>query len=138
MEDWILRILHHLSARLDGPLHFRFIMQPAMSIFFATRDGIRDAREQHSPWFWSVCTDPVQRRSLLIGCWKSVGKVFLLALVLDVIYQVVEFHKFYLFETLLTAFLLALLPYVVLRGPINRIARRLRRKGDAPTAVRSA
>jgi hypothetical protein len=138
MEDWILRVLRDLSARLDGPMHFRFIMQPAMSIFFATRDGIRDARAQHSPWFWSVCTDPVQRRSLLIDCWKSVGKVFLFAILLDVIYQIVEFHRFYLFETLLTAFLLALFPYVVLRGPINRIARRWRRKGDAPPVVHSA
>ena len=138
MEDLILRILHDLSARLDGPMHLRFIMQPAMSIFFATRDGIRDAHERRSPWYWSVWTDPVHRRDLLLEGWKSIRKVFLLALALDVIYQIVEFRKFYLFEALLTAFLLALLPYVLLRGPINRVVRRWIRRGDASRAVHRA
>jgi hypothetical protein len=126
MENVLLRMLHNLEGRLDGPLHFRFFMQPAMSIFFAIRDGIRDSREQSPPYFWALCTDPARRPELLRHGWKTVGRVFLLAMALDLIYQILEFHWFYPEEALLTSFLLALLPYALVRGPVNRIARRWR------------
>jgi len=46
------------------------------------------------------------------------------AATLDAIYQLI-IHKFiYPLELLFTATLLALVPYFVLRGPVNRIARR--------------
>jgi hypothetical protein len=53
--------------------------------------------------------------------------VFILAVVMDLIYGWVISRPFYPFETLIVAVMLAVVPYVVLRGPINRIARRWRR-----------
>ena len=48
---------------------------------------------------------------------------FLVAATLDAIYQII-IHKFiYPLELLFTATLLALVPYFILRGPVNRIAR---------------
>ena len=46
-----------------------------------------------------------------------------LAVVLDAIYQIVTHKWIYPLELLLTATLLAILPYVLIRGPVTRIAR---------------
>ncbi|WP_455389318.1 hypothetical protein, partial [Petrachloros mirabilis] len=82
-----------------------------------------DARLGNPPYFWSIFTDPTQRRPLLHEGWKAVAKVFTIALVLDVIYQLLVLRLVYPGEAVLVAFLLAMLPYLVIRGPANRIAR---------------
>jgi hypothetical protein len=53
-----------------------------------------------------------------------VGKVFILAVVLDSIYQLIVHRGVYVLELLITATVLAIIPYVLVRGPVNRIARR--------------
>ena len=55
--------------------------------------------------------------------WKSVGKVFVLALVLDAVYQVMVLRFVYPGEALVVALLLAIVPYLVLRGLVTRLAR---------------
>ena len=57
---------------------------------------------------------------MILG-WKRFGKIFILAVVLDVIYQIKVNHRWYPGETLAVALLLAVLPYVVVRGPVNRL-----------------
>jgi len=115
------RIVENLFGRLDGPLHFRFIVQPLMAVIFAVLDGIRDAKEGKPAYFWALMTDPQHRRELLKDGWKHVGKVFILGVVLDIIYQVKVFHRLYPGEMLFVALTLAIVPYLLLRGPINRI-----------------
>jgi hypothetical protein len=56
--------------------------------------------------------------------WKGVGKVFILAIVLDAIYQIIEMRWVYPGEAVLVAIILAIIPYLLFRGPVNRIARR--------------
>ncbi len=63
------------------------------------------------------------RRELLPQGWKDVGKVFLIATILDVIYQLIVHRGVYILELLITAVTLAGIPHVLLRGPISRIAR---------------
>jgi hypothetical protein len=58
---------------------------------------------------------------MLKSGWKSVGKIFVIALVLDAVYQYIELSWFYPGEAVLVAFILAIVPYLVLRGPINRL-----------------
>jgi hypothetical protein len=127
MEETLTRVVNDVLGRLDGPLHFRFFLQPAMAIFFAIRDGLRDAREGRPAYFWSLFTEPSVRREGLRDGWKSISKVFIIAAVLDVIYQIVVLRWFYPFETLLVAVLLALVPYLLVRGPVNRIKRSLQK-----------
>lgn len=110
-------------GRFDGPLHFRLFVQPLMAILFAVRDGSRDAREGRGAYLWSIATDPRQRGYLLQSGWKGISKIFILAYVLDVIYQFVEWHGLKPLEALLTAIVLAVIPYSVLRGPVNRLLR---------------
>jgi hypothetical protein len=43
--------------------------------------------------------------------------------VLDCVYQVMVFRRIYPFEAMVTAVILAIVPYLALRGTVNRIAR---------------
>jgi len=54
--------------------------------------------------------------------------VFILAIVLDVIYQLIK-HRWTVYpgEAALVAIILAIVPYLLIRGPINRIACRQRK-----------
>jgi len=122
------RMIENFFARLDGPLHFRLIMQPLMATIFAVIDGVKDAKLGNPPYFWTVASDPKKRKELLKNGWKRVGKIFILAVVLDVIYQVIVNRWVYPVETLIVAFILAILPYLLLRGPINRLLRMYKRK----------
>jgi hypothetical protein len=49
--------------------------------------------------------------------------VFVIALIIDTVYQLYELHFLYPGEAVLVAFLLAIVPYVALRGLVTRIAR---------------
>jgi len=50
-------------------------------------------------------------------------KVFVMAVVLDCVYQSLVFRWVYPVEAMVTATIRAILPYVLLRGVVNRIAR---------------
>lgn len=111
-------------------MKFRFVLQPAVATFLAFRAGLRDAREGRPPFFWSLLTQGASRPGLLRGGLKDVGGVLIIALSLDVIYQLMVLRGIYLLELLFTASILAIVPYVLLRGPINRIAKLARSLND--------
>jgi len=122
MDTWE-RIIDNLFARLDGPLHFRLIVQPLMATIFAVIDGVKDAKTGKPAYFWAMLSTPENRKELVKDGWKHVGKIFILAIVLDLVYQLKVQSTVYPGEILIVAFILAIVPYVVLRGPINRVVR---------------
>ena len=124
MEDELSRIWQEITSRPTGPFAFRFYFQPIMATFFALRDGIKDAHTGEPPYFWALFTQPERFRELVASGWKAVGKVFILAIVLDVIYQFVVLHGLRPVQGLLIAVVLAVVPYVLLRGPVTRFVRR--------------
>ena len=113
-------LLENMIGRVHGPMNFRLVLQPLTAAFFAVRDGTRDAHEGRPANFWTLFTDRARRPELLANGWKSVGKVFLIAFILDGVYQLVELRWFYPGEAVAVAFILALVPYILLRGPVNR------------------
>lgn len=119
-----LSFIDGLLARLQGPMYFRLLLQPLMALFFAIRDGRKDAREGRVPFFWAVFTDAGHRRDILLSGWKSIGKVFIIAIVLDLVFQYIEFRDFRPAGALLTGCVLAIVPYVLVRGPVTRLSRR--------------
>jgi hypothetical protein len=127
MDHLFARVGEQLIARVTGPMKFRLVLQPTMAIFFAVRGGLKDAREGKPPYFWGLFTDRGEREAMLKNGWKSVGKVFILAVVLDAIYQFIALRWFYPGEAVIVAITLAILPYLLVRGPVNRIARRSRK-----------
>src|SRR5450755_2777688 len=124
MDSIMANLSEHLIARINGPLKFRLLLQPSMAIFLAIRSGLRDAREGKPAYFWALFTEPSERAEMLKDGWKSMGKLFILASVLEMAFQIIALRWVYPLETLLVAIVLAVVPYVLLRGPVNRIARR--------------
>jgi hypothetical protein len=124
VEEALRRGWEDLIGRSDGPMTFRLIFQPAMAVLLAIRAGLHDAREGQPPFLWTVFSHPGRRHKLLRRAWSDVGNVFILALVLDSIYQVMVHSGIYPLELLLTATILAVVPYVIVRGPVTRLARR--------------
>jgi hypothetical protein len=124
MHDVWLRLTQNLSHRVSGPMNFRFILQPVMAIIFATIGGLKDAKAGKAPYFWSIFTDPRHRLELLKEGWKSVGKVIILAIILDVIFQLKELNTVYVGEALIIAILLAIIPYLIVRGLVTRLVRK--------------
>lgn len=111
-----------LLSRTTGPLKFRFVLQPLMAIVLAVHSGLKDSRDGKPPFFLEFCEDRAERKRLIRECWRSVGRVFILAFALDCIYQVMVLHWIYAVDALMVSFLLAIIPYVIVRGPVNRIA----------------
>ena len=123
IDQLLARVWENMLLRVSGPLKFRLVIQPAMALFLAIRSGLKDARDDKPAYFWALFTDPEERRALLRDGWKSVGRVFVFAVVMDVIYQWIEQRWVYPGEAVIVAILLAIIPYLLIRGPVNRIAR---------------
>ena len=131
MDNMWTRIGTDMVDRVTGPMKFRLVLQPVMATIFAIRAGLADAKAGKTPFFWCLLTDPAQRDDMLKDGWKSVGKVFILAIVLDVVYQIIVQRFVYPGEAIIVAFVLAILPYLILRGLVTRLARReVRRQHD--------
>ena len=121
MDDFWTRVVDNMAARVTGPMQLRLLLQPLMASIFAVRSGLADAKAGKTPYFWALFSDPVHRVEMVKDGWKSVGKVFVLALILDVIYQIVATRFVYVGEAITTALLLAIAPYLILRGLVTRL-----------------
>jgi hypothetical protein len=131
IREILTRFWDQLIAQPSGPLRFRLILQPITAIILAVLDGLKDARGGRSPYMWTILTDPARRAGHLREGLKRVSRVIIFALVMDAIYQFIVLRWFYPGEALVTAFVLAVLPYLVIRGPAARLARRLNQRGAA-------
>jgi hypothetical protein len=124
MEDWWARFFENMAIRIDGPMKFRLVLQPLMAAIFAIMAGLKDAKAGKPPFFWAMLNDPAHRADMIREGWKGIGKVFILALILDVVFQVIALKTVYPVEAIMVAFMLAIVPYLILRGPANRLAPR--------------
>jgi hypothetical protein len=125
------RIWHNLVDRPRGPMSFRFILQPLMAAITAIRDGLRDARTVRSPFFRAVFFEPQHRIAGLAEGLNAIARIILLGLVMDIVYQITVLKTFYPGEAVIVALLLAVVPYLVLRGLITRGAYRWRHGAPA-------
>jgi lauroyl/myristoyl acyltransferase len=77
-----------------------------------------------------------QRRELLKQAWRDVARVFIASIILDLIYQISVLRWIYPVQAAFVASVLALLPYLLVRGPTNRLAKlwRSRHGKRAPTS----
>jgi hypothetical protein len=123
MDEMLARIWENLGGRIGGPMKFRLLLQPLMVSIFAVRAGLQDARAGRPPFFWSVLSDARGRSALLRDGWKDIAKIFTMAVLIDMAYQVIVERWVYPLESLIVAIILAVVPYLLLRGPVSRIAR---------------
>ena len=113
--------------RPGGPMTFRFVLQPAMAVIAALRDGVKDARLGRRPFFWALVARRAATRRAAAGvCGRESSRprrILILGVVMDIIYQWRVFDTFYPGQAAVIAVLLAFVPYLVLRGPFERLAR---------------
>jgi len=101
----------------------RLIVQPLVATILAIRAGVRDARDGQPAFFWTFLTNPGERRNLVRSGWEDVGKVAIIAIALDAIYQVIELKAFYVVQAIIVALTVAVVPYVLLRGAVTSVTR---------------
>lgn len=131
--DYLADSWDMMMGRSGGPFKLRLIIQPVVASLLGVRAGLADARAGRPPYFWSLFTQDSQydRRRLLRDGWGDVKKVFLIALALDLIYEIVVFRWVYPVQALIMATVLAMIPYLVFRGLSGRLGARSRpRKTD--------
>jgi hypothetical protein len=124
------RFWRDIFDRSSGPMAFRFLLQPMMAAILAIHDGIKDAHLGRSPFLWTVLSDTERRRPRLREGVIATGRVIVLGLIMDAIYQFRVLGAFYPGEAALVALLLAFVPYLLIRGPAARIAHRWRRSAS--------
>jgi len=122
--DQFARAWEQLIGRIEGPFAFRFVLQPLVAAIIAIRAGVADAQDQRAPYLWSVLSNPLERPQLIREGLRDVSRVFVVAIVLDLIYQSIVFGWVYPLQSVLVAIVLAIVPYVLIRGPITRLKSR--------------
>jgi hypothetical protein len=125
MDEIFSRAWNQLLARPTGPFQFRFIMQPLVAVVLGIRAGMKDAKTHHTPYLQRLQNEPSERTALIRSGLKDVGRLFLIAVVLDCIYQVIEIRWIYPLQAVIVGFVLAVIPYAGVRGPANRLANRM-------------
>jgi hypothetical protein len=136
MAETLTQAWEHLFGRVDGPMSFRLVIQPVVATILAVRAGWADARKGRPIFFSTLARDPAQTRIMLKNLWRIAGKVFLVALVLDAIYQVTVLNGIYPLQALIVATLLALAPCMIVRAIGNRIVSMTRRSELPRTDLR--
>ncbi len=129
------RIWRDIFDRPGGPMTFRFVLQPVMAAIAALHDGARDARAGRSAYLWTLLTSSAERGVRLREGVISTGRIILLGIGMDAVYQYTVLKTFYPGEMVVIAILLAFVPYLLLRGPFARLARWwTARKSSGPSA----
>lgn len=113
-----------LLGRAGGPMHIRLLIQPIIAIILAIRTGLRDARENTAPFLLEFVKNKAQRKVLINTALQDISKLMIMAFLFDSIYQLLVLKEFHLLQALIVTFVLAILPYVILRGLVTRLYRR--------------
>ena len=124
-EESLGRLWSDILDRPGGPMTFRFILQPAMAIIAALRDGFHDARLGRRPYIWALIHGVRASEGRRGRLWEGIvatARILILGVVMDIIYQWKELDTFYPAQSAVIAILLAFIPYLLLRGPFERIA----------------
>lgn len=124
--DTIIEMLttrgEHLFERFNGPLNFRLMVMPLVVTVLAIRSHFRDVREGKPTFLWPFRKTRSECIQVLKTGFKDFGKVFIMACLLDTIYQFIVLKTFYLGELFVVAFVSAVVPYFLVRGPLLRLA----------------
>lgn len=137
LYEMITQGVQHLYDRADGPLHFRLVIMPTVVSLLAIRAGLRDARQGRSTFMWTVLTNPAKRPQFFRSAVKDIGRIFIVAVVLDTVYQLLVLRMFYVGEMLVVAVTCAIVPYIVIRGPVTLLTYRFY-KNQTAAADKSA
>jgi hypothetical protein len=102
---------------LKGPGHLRFIIQPAIAVLLALRDGHRDFREHREPFVWGL----LHRRAKLTTALRKIAVPLSIAIVIEAILEFYTLRSIRPSWAILVGIFLVGLPYIVVRALSNRM-----------------
>ncbi len=132
------RSVEQLLGRASGPLHFRLFIMPIVVTILAIRAHLRDVREGKPIYLWAFVKNPTERKRLFRSGLKDFGRVFIVACVLDITYQIIALKTFFPLQMLIVAVVCAIVPYFLIRGPITRIIYSLQQRRGGPAETTAA
>jgi len=115
------RFAKDMVARLHGPGKLRFILQPSVAILLGIRDGTKDARAGATPFLWDLLFHSENRPRLVRSAFSSVRDLVAVAILFDIIAQLLILGMVNPFAALLLGPVLIALPYASSRALANRI-----------------
>ena len=121
MDDIWTRVVENMMARVSGPMKFRLVLQPTDGGNFHI-PRTRGCEDRQAAVPLGDHHRPAHRRAAR-GRLEERRQDFLLAMVLDVVYQVIVARSVYPGEVIIVAVALAILLDPLLRGLVTRIAR---------------
>lgn len=127
------RFFQDILARLSGPGRLRFIVQPIVATILGVRSGLQDAHQGLPPFLWALAFNRAHRRELIRNAFATIRELVALAILLDIISQVLIFHEVRPGAALVVGPVLITLPYVLSRALANRFAPRSSRVPAART-----
>lgn len=113
-------MLARLAARITGPMHLRFVIQPLMAVLLGIRDGVQDAHAGRPPFLWDLCTVRGRRQKLLLALRQLMIPIGI-AILLDAIVQYILFEVVRVLGAVAVGTTLMGVPYAIARGLANRI-----------------
>ena len=125
------RFFEELWARLSGPGRLRFILQPTVAVLLGLRDGKRDSRTRCPPFLSGLVFQGTHRRELWRSAIESIRDLVAIAIILDLICQMLIFQEVHPGAALLLGPMLIAVPYSISRAMTNRIANRCTQRVEA-------
>ena len=112
-----------LFIRFSGIGRLRFIVQPTAALLLGMRDGLKDSQRGNPPFLWGVFFHPLHRPDLLRNAFMSIRDLIAIAVILDIVFQLVLFREIHPAAALLVGPVLIAVPYSVSRALTNRVSR---------------
>jgi hypothetical protein len=127
-----------LLGRLHGPLNFRLLVMPTVVTVLAIRAHLKDVRSGKPVFLGAFIRSSTERARLVRSALGDVGKTFVVAVVLDTVYQILVYKSFRPGPAIFVALVCAVLPYVLVRFVFARIVHQLRRPDSGKGTVAPA
>lgn len=115
------RFFEDLWARLSGPGRLRFVLQPTVAVVLGVRDGKHDSRTKRPLFLSGLALRRTHRRELWRSAVASVRDLVAIAIILDIISQMLILRQIHPAAALLLGPLLIAVPYSLSRSFTNRI-----------------
>ena len=116
------RFFEDMRARFSGPGRLRFLLQPTAALLLGVRDGKRDSQAKCPPFLYGLAFRRTHRLELWRTAIASVRDLVAIAIIVDLIAQVLIFREIHPGAALLLGPVLIAVPYSISRALTNRIA----------------
>jgi hypothetical protein len=130
-----LSVAEGIMIRLAGPMGLRLVIQPLVALLLGVRDGIKDAKEGEPPFIFGLTANREDRKAKLVSLFKSLSKVIIIAVILEVIIQYLLFGQVHVIGLIYYVIIL-IVPYSLARGITNRVATKRKLKKTEGVSAR--